>query len=136
MWRSVTWRPVSRNPRGRRFVGDEDLLEGELLAVVDVANRLHEPADVAALEGAMRAARVHRHLAVAAGERELRSRLRVEAVEEALVDVDAVLVRRPEDDDREAVPPVVHGQPALAERQLELPIGARHRLEQELEVAR
>src|SRR5665648_606745 len=84
----------------------------------------------------MRTTCVHRHLTVAAGERELRSRLRVEAVEEALVDVDAVLVRGPEDDDREAVPPVVHGQLALAERQLELPIGARHRLEQELEVAR
>jgi len=50
-----------------RVVRDEDLLEGELLAVVDVANRLHEPADVAALEDAMRPACVHSHLAVAAG---------------------------------------------------------------------
>jgi len=84
----------------------------------------------------MRSACVHRHPAVAATERELLSRLLVEAVEEARVDVDAVLVRGPEDDGRKAVPPVVHGQPALAERKLELPIGARHRLEQELEVAR
>jgi len=52
----------------------------------------------------MRTACVHGHLAVAAGERELRSRLQVEAVEEALVDVDAVLVRGPEDDDRKALP--------------------------------
>jgi len=51
----------------RRVVRNEDLLEGELLAVVDVANRLHEPADVAALEDAMRPACVHSHLAVAAG---------------------------------------------------------------------
>ena len=50
-----------------RVVRDEDLLKGELLAVVDVADRLHEPADVAALEDAMHAARVHRHLAIAAG---------------------------------------------------------------------
>ena len=42
----------------------------------------------------MRTARVHRHPAVAAVERELRSRLRFEAVEEALVDVDAVTCPR------------------------------------------
>jgi len=84
----------------------------------------------------MRSACVHCHLAVTTAEREHRSRLPFEAVEEVLVDVDAVLVCGPEDDDREAVPPVVHGHPAFAERQLELPIRARHRLEQELEVAR
>ncbi|GEM_PF-4902796 len=69
----------------------------------------------------MRAARVNRHLAVAAAERKLRLRLRVEAVKEALVDLEAVLDRGQENDDREAVPPVVHRHPALAERQFDLP---------------
>ena len=41
------------------------------------------------------AACVHRHLAAAAGERELPSRLRVEADDEALVDVDALFAREP-----------------------------------------
>ena len=45
----------------------------------------------------------------------------VEAVKEALVDLEAVLDRGQENDDREAVPPVVHRHPALAERQFDLP---------------
>ena len=109
------------NPRGRRVVRDEDLLEGELLPARALADRLHELAAVATLKQAMRTACVHRRRAASAAEREPRLRLRVDAGEEALVDVDAVLARGPKDDDREAVAPLAHEHPALAERRLELP---------------
>ena len=52
-----------RNPRERRVVRDEDLLEGELVAARDLSYRLHELADVAALKQAMRSACVNRRLA-------------------------------------------------------------------------
>ena len=110
-----------RNPRGQRVVRGWGSAADDLLAARDLADRLHELADVAVLKQAMRTACVHRRRAASATDREPRLRLRVDAGEEALVDVDAVLARGPRDDDREAVAPLVDEQPALAERQLELP---------------